>query len=864
MLKRSLLLAALLVVLLGIAGWDRNSPAETRTPGKSPSCADSHVQGNRKEHPSDAHLLEPADHFYLMRSYPETSMDLAAYDLAMNQALASQRTNKTTGTTGIQDSPWLLEGPTNTGGRINALAIDPNDPNTILQGSAAGGIFKTTDAGITWLPVFDGQSHLAIGDIVYAPGSSQIVYVGTGDPNIGGYPFIGNGIYKSTDGGNTWNHLGLDNTRTTGRIVIDPNNTNVVYVATMGLPMNRDNHRGLYKSTDGGTTWTQSLFVTDQAGVVDVVMDPNNSQVLYASSWDRIRTNQESLISGPNAKVWKTTNAGGTWTALGGGLPTMDMSRVNLAIHPTNGNIVYAAYVGPSLMLNNIYKTTNAGTSWSAVDISTLDPDALGGFGWYFANIFLNPYDPNQLYLMGMDLWRTTDNGTTWASADPNYYTHADKHDMAFLSASSYYIGTDGGLYRTGNNGFNYVDADNVPNSQIYRLAVNSHIPGKYAAGFQDNGTEVGGASAVNNWMSVYGADGFQPLYDNDPQHMVAEIQNGWLTYSLDAGNSWWDFITGIDFNDRRNWDMPVILSAHNNDTYYTGTYRLYRNTTGLVSHSWVPISGDLTDGIVFAPRFHNITTIAESPLSSQILYVGTSDGNVHRSTNGGITWGNVSAGLPERYMTSVKASPHATDDVYVTTSGYKSNDYLPHVFRSTDNGTNWTDISGDLPALALNDILVHPTDPDILVVASDGGVYATQNGGINWVRVGSDLPVCPVYDMEWDIAGGKLVVGTHARSMWSFPMDSLETGVVVDLPEPGADGGFQVYPNPVRDVLHTGAGDSPWTRWEVMDANGRVLRRGLFPGNDAAIRVDDLAHGVYFLRAFGGNGPTVRRFVKE
>ncbi|HHG84991.1 MAG TPA: hypothetical protein ENJ82_09615, partial [Bacteroidetes bacterium] len=378
--------------------------------------------------------LAPLDHFSLKRSYPDMQLDWRAYEAALQSARAAATLEKTQ-TSSIDNTPWTLEGPGNIGGRINAIAIDPNNNSIILVGCAAGGIFKTTDAGSTWNPIFDDAGQLAIGDITFEPGNSQVIYAGTGDPNISGYPVIGDGIYKSTDAGNTWTHLGLTATRIISRIVIDPNNVNKIYAGTMGLPMQRNNARGLFSSTDGGTTWAQVLFVSDQAGIIDLVMDPNNSQILYASSWDRIRTNQESIVTGTNAKVWRTTDGGANWAALAGGLPTGVLSRVNLSIDNGNPANVYACFVDTTQNVRGIYKSNNNGNSWAAINTSTLGPGELGGFGWYFGNIFVNPFQPNELYLLGVQLWRTTDNGANWGEVDPPwwaYTVHADKHDIVF------------------------------------------------------------------------------------------------------------------------------------------------------------------------------------------------------------------------------------------------------------------------------------------------------------------------------------------------------------------------------------------------------------------------------------------------
>jgi photosystem II stability/assembly factor-like uncharacterized protein len=814
--------------------------------------------------------MEPAEHFFLQRSYPDPALDLPAYEAALKAAAVTYSTNKTQSSSGVTTTPWTVQGPHNIGGRINAIAIDPNNANTILVGAAAGGIFKTTDGGSNWTPVFDDHSYLGIGDITYQPGSSQIIYAGTGDPNISGYPVIGDGIYKSTDAGNTWTHLGLTNTRVISRIIVDPNNVNKIYVATMGLPMQRNNDRGLYISSDGGTTWTQSLFVADQAGIIDLQMDPNATGTLYASSWDRIRTNQESTVFGTNAKVWKTTNGGSTWAPLTNGLPSIPMSRINLSIDPTSPSTVYACFVDSTYNVFNIYKTTNSGSSWAPMDISSLNPNALGGFGWYFGNIFVNPFQANEIYVLGVQLYRTTDGGINWNEVDPpwwQYDVHADKHDMVFTGPNSFYLATDGGLYYTPDDGGTWTDVDLIPNTQFYRVAVNPHNPGVYYGGAQDNGTTSGNSSTINNWNRIYGGDGFQVLFTNNSQEIVAETQNGNLVYSDDGGNYWNGFDFGLDSYDRRNWDMPVAVSPTSSTTFYTGTYRVYRNTTGLSGHNWQPISPDLTDGVIFGDRYHTLTTIGESPIDPLILYAGASDGNVNVTSNGGTNWTNISAGLPKRYVTSIKASPHLTDEALLTVSGYKYNDYIPHLLHTTDKGANWVDVSGDLPQLALNDVLFHPTLDSVWVVASDGGVYVSQNFGQNWLRVGNNMPVCPVYDMEWDMALQRLVAGTHARSLQTFPMDSLiDIDIIIGLPDPMGLPSIKLYPNPADEYLvfeQKMESGNPFT-WEVLNLNGQSLIQGRQTQPAQRIDVNHLPSGAYFLRTNSGSKTATVKFLKR
>lgn len=805
--------------------------------------------------------MAPALQFEMRRAYPDMQIDLDAFEQALEEARSQ---SKKASSSGLTTTPWILEGPTNIGGRINAIAQDPNNPNTILAGTVTGGIFKTTSNGLAWTPIFDNETNLSISEITYEPGNSQVIYVGTGDRNITGFPFSGNGLYKTSDGGQSWTNIGPAGSHITSRIIVDPNDVNRIYVGSMGRPMQRDSLRGLFRSTDGGQTWTQSLFIADQAGIIDLVMDPVNTQTLYATSWDRIRSGTESVVSGPNAGIWKTTNGGDTWNKLSGGLPNQPMSRVSIAIDETNPNRLISAWVDPSnFQVFNIYQSINGGISWMPISIANLSPSALGGFGWYFGNVFINPYAPSEIYLQGVQMHRTTDNGATWNALDPGGFSvHADKHDLMFTGPNSMILATDGGLYKSDNSGGNWQDFEDLPNSQFYRVMPSPHEPGVYFGGMQDNGTARGNNLNVNGWQRVYGADGFQPLFNDDPNFIMAETQNGGLNYSEDLGSSWNSFTNGLDFSDRRNWDQPIIVSHHNKNVFYTGTYRLYRNTAQPANHNWIPISGDLTDGIVIAPRYHNLTTIGESPIDRKILFTGSSDGNVHVSTNAGQSFTNVSAGLPDRYVTSVKGSPFDSTNVLVTLSGYKNNSNTPHVLWSQDLGANWQDVSGDLPGLALNDVLLHPTLDGVWVVASDGGVYATSNYGQHWERVGSNMPLIPVYDMEWDLVNRRLIVGTHARSMQSFPMDSLIAPILLSAQTPEISS-FDLYPSPATTQIHLEWPDQIGS-WEMFNAEGRKVRGGFLDGQLQRIAIDQLQAGVYFVRAESQGQMLVRRFLKQ
>jgi len=791
---------------------------------------------------------EPVDHFFLQRSWPDLKPDIRAFD----QALVSIKNNEANRVTFIPgfDHSWQLEGPSNIGGRINTVLIHPTNTQIIYVGCATGGIFKTTDGGSSWLPIFDDQSFLPIGCLVFEPGNPSTIYAGTGDPNISGFPFIGDGVWKSTDDGSTWTHLGLTDQRIVSRIAINPTNTLEIYVATMGIPFERNNDRGLYKSADGGATWSQVLFISDDAGVIDMVMDPSNPLVIYAAGWNRIRNNEESLGIGPAAKVYKTIDGGATWTILANGLPSIDMSRIGLAISQSNPNTLYAAYVDDSYSFHGIYKTTDGGLNWNLLPSNGIDPWFMGGFGWYFGRIVVDPSNEDHVYICGVTLFSTIDGGQNWIAADPSGDTHADKHDVWFVNSNTQVLATDGGLYRTDNAGGSWFDIEDIPNNQFYRIVHDPHNPGVITGGLQDNGTVTGNSTGLNSWNKIFGADGFQPIYDpTNSDNIFVEIQNGGI-YASDNGGAFFSSATdGIDNSDRTNWDTPYIMSAHNSSVLYTGTYRIYKNLTG-TNALWNPISPDLTDGIIFSPRFHTITTIDESSVLQGVLYAGTSDGNVWYSPNDGSTWNDISLGLPDRYVTSVAASssPLNANTVYVTVSGYKYNEQIPHVFRSDDNGTTWISISGDLPQVAVNDIYIHQSsNGQVIFVATDGGVYGTLDGGFHWDRIGDNMPILPVFDIDVDPAVNTLIAGTHGRSAMTYPIDSIL--ISVGIGDELTEGTIDFWPLLANDILNFQLGNSRNGTIKVFSVSGQqVLFRNLANESTGVLDLSRLDAGTYIV----------------
>ncbi len=714
----------------------------------------------------------PADHFFLQRSYPENQFSQKAYLRGMQQV--KQQALQRSASPGF-GTDWTTEGPGSAGARVNAILVHPNDPSTIYLGYSGGGIYKTTEDGTTWNPIFDDQPYLAIGDMAFHPDDPETIFVGTGDPSITGYPFIGNGIYKSTDGGDTWTNLGLSETYIVSKIIIHPDNPDIIYAATMGLPFERTNDRGLYKSTDGGNTWNQVLFIDNATGVIDLVMHPTDPDIIFAGIWTRIRNNQESTLTSFGHKVYRSTDGGDNWQPLANGLPIGNGSRISLSRSLQNPNTFFACFTSPTFQFSGLFKTEDNGDSWTQIaDTGTpFINNCMFGFGWYLGRLRVNPFNDNEMFVLGVPLVSSLDGGTTWGQAAPNN-VHVDNHAIAFASDGSVVLGNDGGAYRRPpGGGIFWEDIENIPATQVYRVAYNPFKPDTYYGGFQDNGTQSGNSASINNWDLIRGADGFQMAFNpDDSLNFYAESQNGGIGVT-NNGNNFSSGTNGIFSNDRRNWDMQYFISPHESNTLYTGTYRVYKSTNRAAD--WEVISPDLTDGIIFSPNFHTISAIDESVLDSGRIYVGTTDANVWRTTNGGDDWEEIKQDLPERYVTSVKASPAFPETVYATFSGYRDNENTPFVFRSENGGDTWQNIAGDLPPVAVNDILILPRHQDsVLIIANDAGVYASLNAGTNWERLGGNFPTIPVYDLAYNVINNQVVAGSHGRSILSFDLDNI------------------------------------------------------------------------------------------
>ncbi|MFT6334204.1 MAG: photosystem II stability/assembly factor-like uncharacterized protein [Saprospiraceae bacterium] len=802
--------------------------------------------------------LYPAEGHILAQNYPEEKFALSAYRSSLAN-VKKQRENS------VRFGNWKQQGPGNIGGRVNSIAVNPENGNEMLLGYSIGGVFKTQDNGETWEPLFDNEDILSISDITYDPNNPENIYVGTGDLNISGYPVTGNGIFKSTDGGNNWERKGLTDAGVIAEVGISKANSDIVYAASMGLPFERTENRGLYKSTDGGNNWEHVFYLNDSTGVIDIEVHPEDPNIVYAATWTRIRNNRESVIESDQAGIYKTIDGGESWVRLINGLPTGELVRPGLAMYESNPDIVFSMFVSnePSeecsdaFRLEGIYKTVDEGGSW--VQIPNVGENAIPcniyrGFGWYFGQIRVNPIDENDIYILSVDLYNTKDGGENWFLAAPSWSTyevHADKHDLDFNN-QEVILATDGGAYRLEED--EWVDIENIVSTQFYRVAT-SNFDDNYYGGAQDNGSTGGTDADVDEWPRIFGGDGFQMLFHpTDPNIWYVETQNGGIRVTLDGGENYANAAVGLEGN--RNWDMQYIMSSANPEVLYTGTDRVYRSES-LFAPSWIPISENLTDTVDLSfARTHNITTLDESPVNTDYLYCGTSDGLVWRSLDLGNTWERINEGLPRRYISDIKTSRSDANTVYVTIQGYKDNDFTPYIYKSTNNGDTWESINGNLPQIAINDILLPEDDVDDMKIfaATDGGVYYTEDAGISWIRLGDDMPILPVYDLAIGNSN-ELVAGTFARGIYTYDLAQLENvsseGITISR--------IHLYPT-VTESQFTIEGLVIGDRVDVVSSQGQILKSDIIKSAKHNLDISNLPIGQYFVRPpFGKAGRVVK-----
>jgi len=774
-------------------------------------------------------------------------------------------------------------GPAAMGGRIDDVAVVESDPSIVYVATASGGLWKTTNSGTTWTPLFDKEAVSTIGDVTLAPSDPSVVWVGTGEPNNRQSSSWGNGVYKSTDAGQTWKHMGLRDTHHIGRIVVHPADPSVVYVAALGRLWGPNEERGLYKTTNGGETWTRVLGISADTGVVDVVMDPRSPDTLYAAAYQRRRTVFGFAGSGPEGGIHRTTDGGASWTRLERGLPwdpaarrpaarggrategaapaapdkpaqdaRQEIGRIGLAMYRGNPSVLYALVEHAE---GGIFRTDDRGETWRRMSDTNPRP-------MYYSKVHVDPTNDQRVWVLGASMYFSEDGGKTFRSdLVRGRSVHGDFHAMWIDPADSarMVIGSDGGLYWSYDRGANWDFVANVPLGQFYEIGLDNSRPFRICGGLQDNNTWCGPSASLNprgianaDWVVVGGGDGFYAQIDPaDPETVYGESQDGNLfRRDLRTGQS--RAIRPQPAEGaapyRFQWNSPIAISAFDNKTIYYGGNVVFRSRDR--GDSWEAISPDLTtgtdrhtlpimgrvpdartrsrhDGVRHWPA---ITTLAESPLDAKVLWAGTDDGRLHVTRDGGETWTDVFgrvAGVPKgTYVSRVIASRHQAGTAYATFDGHRSNDFGIYAFATTDYGATWTRITAGLPEDngVLNVIREDPRNPDLLFAGGEYGAFVSLTRGRSWLPLRGNLPRVPVDDIAIHARDNALVLATHGRSIWILddltPLQQLTTAPL--------DAGLHVFP--VRPALQ-------WSTWSNSGTTGDKQFFGENPAYGAVIR---------------------------
>jgi photosystem II stability/assembly factor-like uncharacterized protein len=685
-------------------------------------------------------------------------------------------------------------GPAIASGRIAAFAVDPADASHYYVAVASGGVWKTTNAGTTWTPVFDNEGSYSIGAVALDPKNSHVVWVGTGENNSQRSVSYGDGIYRSDDGGKSWKNVGLKNSEHIGRILIDPRNSDVTYVAAQGPLWSAGGDRGLFKTVDGGKTWKKVLSISENTGVTDVVLDPRNPDVLIAAAYQRRRHVWTLINGGPESALYKSTDGGNTWKKLKAGLPTEDLGRISLAISASKPDVVYAG-VESIDKKGGVFRSADRGETWERRN--DFDQGAM-----YFAGVEVDPHNADRVYVMGVSMQVSDDGGKTLRRLGTKW-RHGDDHVIWVNPRDNrhYRVGSDGGVYESFDRGANWVFMANLPVTQFYDVCVDESSPFYHVyGGTQDNFT-LGGPARTRSvhgitnaaWFVTLGGDGFHCRVDpKDADTVYSTLQYGVLSrFDRRTGQS-----TIIQPQAgkgepplRWNWDSPLLISPHKNTRLYFAANRLFRSDDR--GDSWKPVSGDLTRqidrdklqvmGKLWGPDavakhqstsfYGNILGLSESPKKEGLIYVGTDDGLVQVTEDGGRTWRKCDKfpGVPDQtYVTRLLASQHATDTVYLAFDNHKNGDFAPYLLKSTDAGRTWTSIKGDLPERgSVNAITEDHVNPDLLFVGTEFGLYFTTDGGKKWTRLKSGLPTIAVKDIAIQRQMNDLVIGTFGRGIY-------------------------------------------------------------------------------------------------
>ena len=689
---------------------------------------------------------------------------------------------------------FRLIGPAVASGRVMSMAVNPKNKNEYYVGVASGGVWKTVNDGTTWTPVFDGEGSYSIGWVTVDPNDSSVVWVGSGESNGQRSVSYGDGIYRSDDGGKSWQNLGLKKSEHIGRVVVDPRDSKVVYVAAEGPLWGPGGDRGLYKTTDSGKNWKALLTISENTGVVDVQLDPANPDVVYAAAYQRRRHVFTLIDGGPESAIYKSTDAGATWKKLTSGLPTVDMGRIGLAVSPADPNVVYAT-IEAAEGKGGIFRSSDKGATWERRN--EFDQGAM-----YYARVVADPKNVDRIFVMNVSLRESLDGGKTLHKVNEVNH-HGDNHAMWIDpdDTKHWLFGSDGGMYETHDDAMSWEFKANLPTVQFYDVAVDNATPFYHVCGgTQDNFSWCGPARTrdlngiVNSdWYVTTGGDGFRSQVDPvDPNTVYSESQYGVLVrYDKPTGQEL--VLQPLEGKGepplRWNWDSPIIVSPHSHTRLYFAANKLFRSDDR--GDTWKAISGDLTRqidrnklpvmGKVWGPDavaknqstsfYGNIVALAESPKKEGLIYVGTDDGLIQVTSDGGANWTKYEkfAGVPEMtYVSRLAASNHDENTVYAAFDNHKNEDFKPYLMKSADAGKTWTSIVGDLPengpVLAFAEDTV---SPNLLFAGTEFGAFFSIDGGQHWVRLKGGLPTIAVRDMVIQAREGDLVIATFGRGFY-------------------------------------------------------------------------------------------------
>jgi photosystem II stability/assembly factor-like uncharacterized protein len=714
-------------------------------------------------------------------------------------------------------------GPAVTSGRVSDLAVNPVNPDEYYVAAASGGVWKTTNGGNTFEPIFENYGSFSIGCLALDPHHPATLWVGTGENNSQRSVAYGDGLYKSEDGGKSFKKMGLENSEHIGKIIVHPHNSNIVYVAAQGPLWSNGGDRGLYKTTDAGKTWKKVLNISQYTGVSDIALDPSDPEVIYATSWQRRRHVYTFIAGGPESKLYKSTNGGETWQILESGLPAVDMGRIAVAVSPVNPAIVYCM-IEAANKKGGFFRSTDRGASWEKMNDYATSSN-------YYQEIFCDPKDAAKVYAMDTYAAVTTDGGRNWRPLGERY-KHVDNHAIWVNPANTAHmlVGCDGGLYETKDGAATWNYKPNLSITQFYRVTVDNSEPFYYVYGGTQDNTTLGGPSRTTNnagianehWFVTTGGDGFKTQVDPvNPNIVYSQSQYGGLVR--------FDKLSGEQIGIkplegpgepalRWNWDSPLIISPHQPERLYFAANRLFRSDDR--GNTWTAVSSDLSQQIdrnklpvmdriwsmdavaknQSTSIYGNIVSLDESPRKEGLLYVGTDDGLIQVSENGGTNWRKIAVfpGIPKNtYVSFVLASAHNENVVYAVFNNHQNGDFKPYILKSSNKGASWVTISGNLPAKgSVYCIAEDHLDPNLLFCGTEFGVFFSNNGGTSWNQLKSGLPVIAIRDIAIQKRENDLVLASFGRGFYILddysPLRHLQAENL----------GREAYIFPVKDAL--------------------------------------------------------------